>query len=704
MLKSLQTNALVCTLASCVSTVGAFASAPVIAAWDFENFDGQTVVEQVSQRKSQVHGPVVSVAGVGGKGLKLDGFRSYVMHQDVPSYQFGGGFTVEGWVALAAYPWSWAPLIDCSQDSLFGFFLGVGPDGEAAFRYASGHSFHQLTSAAQIPLRKWTHLAASFTPGGDVSLYINGEAVAREATRGNFVPPKPRRSFTLGRTVQETTWRQRQIHAENTHFFLDGLIDDIVVTSGAKSAEQLRAAVAAAQPPAQAALSNRSTLPTGPEGDGSFGAFYTRLDYYPEWDAMWRVGDVPDVFVRFEDSPVQLVFWRGTSFVPCWVTGNDIWYTNEWMETWGADVAGCAEPIMDRRCQFSHVRIIENTPARVVIHWRYALADTFYTFAAVTDDGRGEWADEYHIIYPDQVGVRRIDLHYSLPERKHDWVEQIIVMPPGRHPDEVVERDAISLLNMKGDVGVYTWSEDLPKEMPRPEGANISHVNLKSPHQPFIVVPDGPVNTVEGKWDAPFFRTFAAGQTMPGFRPDPVPSVYGWWDHWPVAQIPGDGRWVTTPDRPSHFTLTTFVQWQDHHKTSRTRTRVMLQGMIDAEPEALVPLARSWLNAAELEITSGDFKSEGYDTAERAYAISAQNTTGAACKMKIHASTERPLHHPAFIIRNWGQQKASLRLNGASVRDSKAFRQGVRRTAEGHDLIVWLEIKSRTPVEIEIHR
>ena len=56
---------------------------------------------------------------------------------------------------------------------------------------------------------------------------------------------------------------------------------------------------------------------------------------------------------------------------------------------------------------------------------------------------------------------------------------------------------------------------------------------------------------------------------------------------WPVAQVPGDGRWVTTVDRPSHFNLTTFVQWQDHERTARTRTRIMLQGMTDREPAAL---------------------------------------------------------------------------------------------------------------------
>ncbi|GAF96678.1 unnamed protein product, partial [marine sediment metagenome] len=276
----------------------------------------------------------------------------------------------------------------------------------------------------------------------------------------------------------------------------------------------------------------------GPVGSGSFGAFYTKLDYYKEWDDLWRVSDVPDVFVRFEKSPVQLVFWRGTSFVPCWVTENGIWYTNEWLETWGDDVVSCAEPIMDRQCRYSHVRIIENTEARVVIHWRYALSDAFYDFAAVGDDGRGEWCDEFHIIYPDQVGVRKMELHYSRPERKHDWVEQIVVLPPGKYPDDVIEREAVSLVNMSGDVHKYSWDDDLEKEMPEPKGANMSFVNLKSKYRPFIIVPPGPVKTVEGTWDSPFFRTYAAKMARGrGYRPDPVPSAYGWWDHWPVAHV-----------------------------------------------------------------------------------------------------------------------------------------------------------------------
>ena len=70
-------------------------------------------------------------------------------------------------------------------------------------------------------------------------------------------------------------------------------------------------------------------LPAGPEGAGRFGAYYTTLAYSKEWDAPWRVGEHADIVVRFDNGGHRLVFWRGTSYIPCWVTENGIWYTNE---------------------------------------------------------------------------------------------------------------------------------------------------------------------------------------------------------------------------------------------------------------------------------------------------------------------------------------------------------------------------------------
>jgi len=478
------------------------------------------------------------------------------------------------------------------------------------------------------------------------------------------------------------------------------LLDDIKVYGKARTGEEIKNEYAALTDLPVPDLSNREQLPTGPVGSGSFGAFYTRLNYYKEWDELWRVSDVPDLFVRFDESPVQLVFWRGTSFVPCWVTENGIWYLNEWLETWGRDVVSCAEPIMDRHCRYSHVRLIENTEARAVIHWRYALNDAFYDFAAVSDDGRGEWCDEFHIIYPDQVGVRKMELHYSRPERKHDWVEQIVVLPPGKYPDDVIEKNGVSLVNMDGEVHEYSWHDKIAVEMPEPKGANMSYVHLKSEYKPFFIISPDPVETVEGKWDSPFFRTYASHMAT-GYRQDPVPSVYGWWNHWPVAQVPGDGRWVTTPDRPSHFNLTTFVQWKDHEYTDQTRTRIMLQGMTDKDADELVPLANSWLHAPEMKILSETFSGGIYDQAERAYLVEKNEAAKPEpLNIKLEASADSPLLNPAIIIKNWGSQAATLSINGKNIPRGKDFRQGIRKGPLGEDLILWIRLDRQKPVSI----
>jgi hypothetical protein len=384
------------------------------------------------------------------------------------------------------------------------------------------------------------------------------------------------------------------------------------------------------------------------------------------------------------------------------VSENATWYTNEWLESWGSDVESCAEPLMDRDCRYSHVRIIENTDARVVIHWRYALNDAFYTILGHNENPRGEWCDEFYVIYPDQMGVRKMELHYTVPERKHDWEEQIVLLPPGKYPDDVIDKESITLVNMKGETMNYTWDEKLEVEMPLPKGANMSLVNLKSAYKPFIIVSPNPVNTVEGKWESPYFRTYGANMAQ-GYREDPAPSDYGWWNHWPVAQIPGDGRWVVTPDHPSHFNLTTFVQWEDYARTSKTRTRIMLQGMTENGASGLVHMAKSWLHAPKLELTTGAYQGGEYDQSERAYIIQ-RSTSGTQTPLSftIQAAGETPLLNPAIIVRNWGNKEAEISINGRRIPKGKNFRLGIVSRPGGDDLVIWMRLDSEKPTEISI--
>jgi hypothetical protein len=646
-------------------------------------------------------GSLEAVPGVRGQALKFDGHTAFIERTLDNDQRPDGAFTVEAWIALASYPWSWSPIADTSRDELTGFFFGINNEGHVGLKIAAGNSWVEIETEAALPLAKWAHVCAVFSPGDKVSIYVNGKEAVSKKVKGNYIPSRHGKLW-IGRNAQPKTWVERQLVTEDAYFFLDGILDELKIYNRAKQEDEIRKDYAAISNPPAPALSERKTFPIGPVGSGDFGAFYTKLNYYKEWDDLWKVSDVPDVFVRFDESPVQLVFWRGTSYVPCWVSENGIWALNEWLETWGKDVASCAEPLMDRTCQYSHVRIIENTSARVVIHWRYALNDAFYAIAGRDGDGRGEWCDEFYIIYPDQVGVRRMDLHYSLPERKHDWVEQIVLLPPGKYPTDVIDKASVTLVNMKGETADYIWDDKLKVEMPEPRGANMSLVNLKSANRPFIIVSPNPVATVEGKWDSPYFRTYGANMAK-GMREDPAPSPYGWWNHWPVAQIPGDGRWVVTPDHPSHFNLTTFVQWEDYAHTKKTRTRIMLQGMTAKGAKDLVPLAKSWLQAPKIELASDAYQGGGYDPSERAYIIQRKDASAQApLAFKIQASEAFPLLNPAVIVRNWGKQKADLSLNGRRIPDGKDFRQGIVSRPEGDDLILWLRLESDKPAEVSV--
>lgn len=665
----------------------------LIYEWSFD--------KPVEKGPDSYSGNFETVAGVHDKALKFDGFTTYIERKLNNAKKATGAMTVEAWIALAAYPWAWSPIVDCSQDELTGFFFGINNEGHLGMKIAAGNSWQEIETETSLPLGKWAHVAAVFVPGDKITIYINGEVAVSGKVKGNFIPTLYG-SLTIGRNAQSRTWVERQLTTENSYFFLDGILDEVKVFERAKSAVEFKKEFLSAANLPDPALSDRKDFPIGKAGSGSFGAYYAKLDYYKEWDDLWRVSEVPDVFVRFDESPVQLVFWRGTSFVPCWVSENRTWYTNEWLETWGSDVSSCAEPLMDRMCKFSHVRIIENTEARVVVHWRYALSDAFDVIAGHKENPRGEWCDEFFIIYPDQVGVRKMVLHYTMPERKHDWEEQIVLLPPGKYPEDVINKKSVTLVNMKGETADYTWDENLKVEMPDPAGANMSLVNLKSAYKPFFIISPDPVETVEGKWPSPYFRTYGANMAQ-GYREDPAPSAYGWWNHWPVVQIPGDGRWVVKPDHPSHFNLTTFVQWNDYIHTKTTRTRIMLQGMTDKGARDLVPMAKSWLQAPKLTINSNAYQGGDYDQSERAYLIEKKTATGkSSLDFTIQANKESPLVNPAIIVSNWGKKQAEIRVNGQKISEGKNFRQGIVSNPDSDDLIIWLRLESEKSTMLSI--
>jgi hypothetical protein len=291
-----------------------------------------------------------------------------------------------------------------------GYFLGIDALGHAGFSLVAGGKRHEIQSAKRIPPRKWTHVAGVYSPHDGITLYVDGKRTAAKKVEGEFVAAEEADLLIGKHSVERKPYGTLRPNATAAVYtFYDGLIDELKIYNRALTPKAIAEYVSQSRPKAKPPLSVR-TLPVGPEGPGTFGAYYTTLKYYEAWDAPWRVGEHADVVVRFDKSACRFVFWRGTSYIPHWVTENGIWCDNEFNETWSEK--GCHEPMSDKQCRHSHVRIIESTDARVVVHWRYALVDNWYNMAKVDElTGWGDWTDEIYTIYPDMVAVRQVTLH-----------------------------------------------------------------------------------------------------------------------------------------------------------------------------------------------------------------------------------------------------------------------------------------------------
>ncbi len=657
----------------------------LIALWNFDDVNKKSVLEKISGQNDTITGNNKIVDGVSGKAIMLDGFTSFITRTPEQAPKIDGPFSLEAWIALGAYPTNWCPILDNHKLPDMGYFFGIDAKGHLGFSLSVDSQWQSIVSQQTIPLRQWTHIAALFSPQNGLAIYINGKPTGFKEVTGKFSPAVSLPLLIGRHSIEqkpEGTIRPPATAAVYTYF--DGIIDEIKIYSRTLSSADILGLFEKTKPSAKPDIPQR-TLPAGPAGTGPFGAFYSKLKYYEQWDSFWPVGDFADVVVRFDTAPCRFVFWRGTNYIPNWVTENGIWYNNEFNETWGHGAIGCAEPMSDKQCRHSHVRIIESSDARVVVHWRYALVDNYYNFARVDElTGWGDWTDEIYTIYPDMAGIRQITLHSNAPAEPHEWQESIIVMGPGQTPDEVIKTEALTLANMEGQTHTYSWEKAPPPNPREPKNANIHLINTNSVYKPFVIL----LPQSEPSYD------IYSGE----LRRDV--SKFPWWNHWPTATKPSDGRYAMASDQASHSSLT-HIFWKPYSQTKNSMTKIMLNGLTDTTADQLVPLAKSWSSPAEIKLSSGSFSSSGYDPAQRAYILSCSaNGKPKQLKFELKASEQSPVINPAFVIKNWGESNPSLKINGKKFDQGPEFRFGHRRTIEGTDLIVWIKQQTTKPVQI----
>ena len=677
--------------------------APVLS-WHFDEGAGDRAREQVHDADGAISGVHLYRAGVQGTALWLDGETSGVLVKAAALPAAGSAMSVDAWIAIDAYPWNWAPIADQRERDNAGFFFGVDPFGHLGLQAEIGGHWQMLASTQTLPLKKWVHVAATIGAKGGMALYVDGEPVAGSQPPGDF-QPAPAEDLLIGR-IRYAELPEHWIHPKFPVWFsFDGLIDELNIYGVALSPEQVQAAYRRLKAPQGEALP-MPKLPSGPPGAGPFGAFYATLKYDPLWDAPRRVGRDSDVVVRFDDAPVRLVAWQGTNYIPAWVTENGKWYTDEFVETWGA--ANCpggedCEPMSDKQNRYAHVRILENTPARTVIHVRYGQCEVEQDTCANPDPLTGwtDWADDYYTVYPDEVAARKTVAWSSKLDVAPEFQETIIINPAGTRPEDNIETDALTFVNMKGETHTYSWLHP-PTAITEPVGANIQAVNLKSEWKPFqIVLPDKPLISVyQGE------RTW---------------SMFEWWNHWPVAQVKSSGISAVAPDRPSHSSLS-HIEGQLWQRTPDSITKIMLDGLSDRPAAELAVLARSWAWPPPAQVAGGPFHSKGYDPAQRAFVLeksvpeksapeesaperSVLENKGAGShplRLAFHASGGSPLLNPAVVVEGWGEAIPELRVNGKPVAWGKDARYGLVGRLEGSTLVVWLRMAAETETSIEL--
>jgi hypothetical protein len=669
------------------SFTGSFGQSTLIH-WNFEKNENRKTVEVIGGKADTLEGYFGEAAGVKGKGLALDGFTACLKSTGTTQLKGSKEFTVEAWIALGEYPWNWCPILTTESNEIKGYRLLVGPLGQAALECAIGEQWITCTSERDaLPLRKWMHAVGVYRANSEMNLYINGELKATTKINGSCTSTQS--GFVLGMVAYPG--KPSDIHRPwgtvAQYFGLDGIMDEVKVYNTALPAGQVKSSFASVRT-GTPEIGERK-LPRIENNPRKFGAFYTKLKYYPGWDNLWPVDQYPDIVVCFEKSPIKLIFWRGIRYGASWVSENENWMSDQSVEAWGEgtnDNEGCFEHMQDRHCRFSHVRIIENTEARVVVHWRYAPVSAYNnTWRVDPKTGWECWVDEYYYIYPDGTAIRKVSWKKGTLGNPRQFQETLALLHPGQKVSELLEIDFATTADYDGKLGKVSFVENPniapygPFDWSQKYPYTIQQYNFKSENKPFICFEPGN-------------EMFIRYEGMDGY--DTADGC----NHFPVGQARCDGRTTRTSDKPSHcssFPISDPVV----HETADREYWNALYGMNTMKIDELIRFGRSWAFAPVLIIRGNNFKYQGYDRTQRCYQIENGSDKSKSIEFSIDGTKESPVANPAIYIKNWNGESAKVVVNGKTLEGCKT---GINRELGGNDLVVFLPVTSTGRIQVSI--
>lgn len=216
--------------------------------------------------------------------------------------------------------------------------------------------------------------------------------------------------------------------------------------------------------------------PWADQGIGSthgFGAFHTRKNVDEEWHLLSRTDEFADVMVRFPYSENELVFWRGSSYLPYWKTKTNRVDFEEIIPRTGDGPAGRPDKVN----RHAHARIIESNPVRVIVHWRYQ-PQMPENLGPENLPDQTRMVDEYFVFFPDQTVLRSVlagqaryaDWRASAPGRlfRYKLAESGIEKQPGQSGDKELMMQVMGFAALKDRVIQPAAIQQLPASLPKP--------------------------------------------------------------------------------------------------------------------------------------------------------------------------------------------------------------------------------------------
>lgn len=180
--------------------------------------------------------------GVKGGALLFDGYSNYIEIDADEVVPISDALTVEAWVAPRSYEWGdggklSAIVNQSNQDKAEGFALGMYRHGTWSMQVGIGGQWIQVW-VNDHPLEKyeWNYVVATFDKEeGRITLYLNGEEVASQATPVGMALTPSTESLVIGKNNQPV-----ELAGVFSFNMFSGLMDEVKLYNTALTPDAIR--------------------------------------------------------------------------------------------------------------------------------------------------------------------------------------------------------------------------------------------------------------------------------------------------------------------------------------------------------------------------------------------------------------------------------------------------------------------------------